>query len=125
MLNFVINTKEKLKEKTDLLNMLNEIQIAAEISGSAPEDKDIHKHDIKYRKLKWKIEPLNSNSKEYKELIKSLDIDHSSTNWLKFEWIEIFKLWTEGESEKFKMDIGNRKLLWHGSNFSNWGGILS
>ena len=44
---------------------------------------------------------------------------------MKIKWLEIFKLWREGEAEKFKKDIGNRKLLWHGSTFSNWWRILN
>lgn len=39
--------------------------------------------------------------------------------------LEVFKISRQGESKKFKKKIGNRKLLWHGSTFSNWGGILS
>lgn len=38
---------------------------------------------------------------------------------------EIFKIEREGEKDRFNAKLGNSKLLWHGSRFSNWGGILS
>ena len=126
MSNFIINTKDKLKEKLDLIDSLRDIRITAEITDAVDKDKDkTHELDLKYTKLNWKIEPLDPSSKEYQTLVQTLDINHSSTDYPKIKWLEIFKLWREGEAEKFKKDIGNRKLLWHGSTFSNWGGILS
>ena len=122
---FVINTKEKLKDKLALVYSLKEIQIASEIARSLKSKDSLHSHDIKYNNLKWKIEPLSPKSKEYKTLSEAIDIDHSSTNSFKVTIQEIFKIWREGESEKFKSEIGNKTLLWHGSNFVNWGGILS
>lgn len=35
------------------------------------------------------------------------------------------KLNRHGDKERFKFDIGNRYLLWHGSRNSNYIGILS
>ena len=40
--------------------------------------------------------------------------------------LDLFKLKREGEDARFNpKKIGNKKLLWHGSRFSNFGGILS
>ena len=39
--------------------------------------------------------------------------------------IDAFKIEREGEAAKFDKKIGNRQLLWHGSRFSNFAGILS
>ena len=47
------------------------------------------------------------------------------THGMKIKVIDMFKVARHGESDKFKTEIGNRKLLWHGSRFSNFGGILS
>ena len=126
MCHFIINTKDKLKEKLDLIDSLSDIRITAEITDAVDKDKDkTHELDLKYKKLNWKIEPLDPKSKEYQTLVQTLDINHSSTGRWKIKWLEIFKLWREGEAKKFKKHIGNRKLLWHGSTFSNLGGILS
>ena len=46
----------------------------------------------------------------------------SNTN---YKVLDIFKVNRDGEEKRYKKKIGNRKLLWHGSTFSNWGGILS
>jgi Poly(ADP-ribose) polymerase catalytic domain. len=37
----------------------------------------------------------------------------------------VFEVIKHGEDENFKADIGNRRLLWHGSRLTNWHGILS
>ena len=39
--------------------------------------------------------------------------------------LNIFKLWREGEEEKLKrLNLGNHKLLWHGSGMANFMSIL-
>lgn len=38
---------------------------------------------------------------------------------------DIFEVDREGEEQRFKKDIGNNWLLWHGSRVSNYVGILS
>lgn len=126
MSKFVIDTKEKLKEKLNLVDTLSDIQITAEITSTVEETGgDLHELDAKYKMLKCKIEPLSSTTNEYKTLLKTIDINHSTTSYPKVKVLEIFKLDRDGEAKKYKKNIGNRKLLWHGSTFSNWGGILS
>lgn len=40
--------------------------------------------------------------------------------------LDLFKVKRNGEVDKYNpRKIGNKKLLWHGSRFSNFGGILS
>ena len=39
--------------------------------------------------------------------------------------LNIFKLWREGEEERMKrLNLGNHKLLWHGSGVANFMSIL-
>jgi len=38
---------------------------------------------------------------------------------------DVFEITREGEDERFKKDIHNRQLLWHGSRLTNFVGILS
>lgn len=41
--------------------------------------------------------------------------------------LQVFEVAREGESERYEpqKNLGNRRLLWHGSRTSNFGGILS
>lgn len=126
MSNFIINSKDKLKEKLELVQALGDIQIAAEIINKCDEeDDDTNELDARYKKMKCSIEVLDPKCKEYSDLVKCVETTHGSTHHFGIKPIEIFKIKREGEEERFNTKIGNRKLLWHGSRFSNWGGILS
>jgi poly [ADP-ribose] polymerase len=126
MSNFIINTTDKLKDKIDLVTTLGDIQIAFEIANEVKdEDDDTNELDAKYNKMKCSIEHLDENCKEYDDLIKTITTTHGETHHFKVKPLEIFKIKRQGEEENFNEKIGNRQLLWHGSRFSNWGGILS
>lgn len=126
MSNFIIDSKEKLKEKLELVQTLGDIQIAAEIANKVDDlDDDLNELDAKYKMMKCSIESMDKNSKEFKDLLKTVDTTHGSTHHFKIKVEEIFKINREGEEARFNKKVGNRKLLWHGSRFSNWGGILS
>lgn len=80
--------------------------------------------DQKYAKLNCKITPINENSAKFKFL--SDNINYSNANTHKpHKCLEIFEVERKGEKEKFKSKIGNEHLLWHGSGYYNFGGILS
>ena len=126
MSNFIINTKDKLKEKLELVQALGDIQIAAEIINKCDEENDdTNELDARYKQMHWTIEPLDPKTQEYKDLLKWVETTHGSTHHFGIKTTEIFKIVREGEKDRFNEKIGNRKLLWHGSRFSNWGGILS
>jgi len=44
---------------------------------------------------------------------------------VKVEIFDIYRIDREGESKKYKKNIGNEYLLWHGSRLTNFVGILS
>ena len=126
MRNFIINTSQMLKDKLDLVQSLSDIQIAAEIVNEIEnEDDDMNELDAKYKKMKCKITPIDESDPHYDTLIKTITTTHGQTHYCNIEPLQLFKIEREGEHSKFKSDIGNRKLLWHGSRFSNFGGILS
>ncbi|CAI2362094.1 unnamed protein product [Moneuplotes crassus] len=123
---FVINTKEKLKDKLELVEALGDIQIAAEIMNDANKDNsDKNELDAKYDMMKCKIVPLDKDHQDYDNLVKTITSTHGSTHYFNVKPLEIFKIEREGEEERFNQALSNKKLLWHGSRFSNWGGILS
>ena len=122
MSNFILDTEAKLKEKLELVDSLSDIRIAAEIVNQVEdEDTDQNELDSKYKKMKCKIEPMTGKEKNYQNLIDT--IQKLGVKYLNI--LDVFKIEREGEHKKFKKDLGNLKLLWHGSRFSNWGGILS
>lgn len=127
MSNFVINTFDKLKEKLDLMDSLCDIRITAKISDSAVNhNQDEDELDVKYKKLKCLIEPLNPTSEEYKVLAKSLKVDKTESQKQKVKILEIFKLSKNKEEVKQEKKSDNkREVMWHGASFSRWGGILS
>ena len=50
----------------------------------------------------------------------------NTREWYKLKIIDCFELEREGEASIFNPDkLSNKKLLWHGSRFSNFVGILS
>lgn len=50
---------------------------------------------------------------------------HAPTHEFSLKIIDVLRLDRQGESEKFRADIPNHYLLWHGSRTSNFAGILS
>ena len=53
-------------------------------------------------------------------------LDNSSRYCQSLKVIDMFSLERDGEKQKFNpKKIGNRKLLWHGSPFSNFVGIIT
>lgn len=39
--------------------------------------------------------------------------------------VDVFNVDRQGETQRFRKDIGNHQLLWHGSRTTNYCGILS
>jgi len=39
--------------------------------------------------------------------------------------LDIFEIERQGEDDRFRDDIPNKMLLWHGSRLTNWVGIIS
>uniref|UniRef100_A0A7E4VHP3 Poly [ADP-ribose] polymerase n=1 Tax=Panagrellus redivivus TaxID=6233 RepID=A0A7E4VHP3_PANRE len=124
-----IRTLDELKRELELLEMLTEIEAAVSnmnevVAEAAPEKKNVL--DDIYGRLKCDLEPLDTDSERYQlissYLFKTHAPNHDSyTMQLK----SVFAVDKHGESERFKADLGNRMLLWHGSRLTNWHGILT
>lgn len=71
------------------------------------------------------LQPLDKNAAEFDIITKYVKNTHAQTHDLSLEIIDIIKVDRRGESERFRADIGNVQLLWHGSPLSNYIGILS
>ena len=143
MSNFIIDTLEKVKEKIDMISVLSDMKITLKILESVgkekseeeyenEEEKQIHDY---YKQLKCDIRSISPSEEIYSILNKYLtakmdkkDSDgfgsyYSYRNRLSL--VKAFELKRHGEEEKFKKELGNKKLLWHGSRITNFVGILS
>ena len=143
MSNFIIDTLEKVKEKIDMISVLSDMKITLKILESVgkekseeeyenEEEKQIHDY---YKQLKCDIRSISPSEEIYSILNKYLtakmdkkDSDgfgsyYSYRNRLSL--VKAFELKRHGEEEKFKKELANKKLLWHGSRITNFVGILS
>jgi poly [ADP-ribose] polymerase len=124
MSNFIINTKEKLKEKIEMLESLTDMKIATTILEQA--QTNLSPSDEHYLKLKCGLKPVNKQDPLFQLLETYLTNTHAAThNNYSLTVLDIFEVDKEGEEEKFRNDIHNKMLLWHGSRLTNWVGILS
>ncbi|KAL3086629.1 hypothetical protein niasHT_037755 [Heterodera trifolii] len=122
----ILDNLNVLKEKCGMLDNLLEIEIAYNLLKSEekePKDKDAF--DLHYEKLNCKMEILEQNSQEFSLIKKYVEVGHAPTHGVQLEIINVLKIERELEMKRFKRDIGNLHLLWHGSRLSNYVGILS
>lgn len=89
--------------------------------------------DKRFKELNMEeITPLHHDSNEFKALGEYLISTSGATHFLKYDVKEIFRISRNGEHDRFegakalegKVE-SSRKLLWHGSRTTNFGGILS
>eukprot|EP01022_Parablepharisma_sp_SALTPOND_P023167 TRINITY_DN480_c0_g1_i2.p1 TRINITY_DN480_c0_g1~~TRINITY_DN480_c0_g1_i2.p1 ORF type:complete len:963 (-),score=64.22 TRINITY_DN480_c0_g1_i2:10195-13083(-) len=125
MSQFVINTKQRLKEKLDMVQALGDIEIATRLLEETGRS-GIAEVDNNYEKLKCKIVALEENSEDYKLIDKYIKTTHAATHSsYTLELESAYKINREGEDKRYKKDLGNEMLLWHGSRLTNFAGILS
>ena len=93
------------------------------------DDKKPSIEDENYQKLNCKIETLKPGSDAYNMVKKYLDNTKGGGggwNSNRLELIDAFKIESPGEAGRYNPNgYGNKMLLWHGSRFSNFVGILS
>merc|ERR1740131_420319 len=120
----LIKTKEEVKSKLQLLEALSDIQVALKLLSDVSSSDGENPVDRSYAKLDIDITPVAVGT-ERKLVEESIQSTHASTHSLySMQVEELFALDKGRESKDFK-DLGNRKLLFHGSRLSNWAGILS
>ncbi|ONH93347.1 hypothetical protein PRUPE_8G227600 [Prunus persica] len=123
----VIRDEDDFKSKVKMLEALQDIEIASRLVGFDADTDD--SLDEKYRKLRCDIDPIPHDSEDFQLIKKYLLTTHAPTHtdW-SLELEEVFALEREGEFDKFapyRKKLNNRMLLWHGSRFTNFVGILS
>ncbi|KAL6871445.1 hypothetical protein ACP4OV_014274 [Aristida adscensionis] len=123
----IIRDEDDLMVKVKMLEALQDIEIASKLVGfDSDSDESL---DDKYKKLNCDITPLPHDSEDYKLVERYLLNTHAPTHkdW-SLELEEVFCLDRYGELNKYsryKNNLHNKMLLWHGSRLTNFVGILS
>jgi len=110
----IINTAEVIQQKRDMLAVLGDIKMACTLTENVkPSDK--HQYDINYELLDTDLTVLDHFEKEYQMIVNYLD---STKDRAHLQLIEAFKINRHPEPERFREHegVGNRRLLWHGTN---------
>ncbi|CAF1222119.1 unnamed protein product, partial [Didymodactylos carnosus] len=114
-----LNDQKILREKMDLCQMLQDMLTVNEMTCWNTKASI----EAKYRSLKCYINTVDKDTFEYKKISEMI---YSTTNINEQVIIHnIFDLTRQTERINFKSNVHNQSLLFHGSKYSNFLGILS
>jgi poly [ADP-ribose] polymerase len=119
-----------------MLDTLSDMEVASSImkttTGKACDADSVNLLDKRFADLGMaEMTPLDPDSTEYRELAKYLIESSGQTHHLRYRLQDIFRIERQGENQRFetsrfaKLKDKDRRLLWHGSRTTNFGGILS
>lgn len=122
-----------LKMEVDLLDSLSDMKDASNImkKDTSKDAERINVLDQQFRGLNMKeMSPLKHESSEFSELKEYLMETKGDTHSVEYQVDQIFRIEREGETDRFEKSPyagppRDRRLLWHGSRCTNFGGILS
>lgn len=124
-----IDSLDLLQKKFDMLNVLNDIEIALgmqqkESKSSKEQTLLPNPADENYQKLGARLEWVDPNTKEF-DLIETY-MQNTSAAHYKLKLIDVFRVDRRGEPERFSAHdhLTERKLLWHGTNVAVVAAIL-
>ncbi len=124
-----INTPALLKAKMQMIESLDEIQIAAKVLKDSEGIHDVNPIDVQYDSLKCNIQHMDPSDEMYSLISEYLKTTHAPTHsGYKLNIQEVYRLHKPEERANFAQvgeKIGNLQLLWHGSRLTNYVGILS
>lgn len=124
----VIQNPGLLKKEIELLESLGGMKDASMVMQIKQIEK-MNMLDKQYRGLGMdEMTPLSQNSEEFVQLKSYLMDTRGATHTANYQVAQIFRIERQGEKERFDAMHGaprNRRLLWHGSRCTNFGGILS
>jgi len=124
-----IKTADMIKEKAQMLTTLVDIEIAQRLMRQSDPAAELNMNptDIKYRKLRTKISPLEAYQQEYAIIQRMVENTQSDEFPYSIELEGVFEVDREGEEDRFTpfAKMPHHRLLWHGSRMTNYIGILS
>lgn len=128
----VITDITTLKKEVDMLDSLGDMKEAAELMKKNVNDLEkINALDRQFQGLGLEeMSVLDPFGTEYKELSSYLVNTRGATHGVKYTVENIFRIERQGETARFDSSPfakikSDRRLLWHGSRATNFGGILS
>lgn len=121
-----------LKREIDLMDSLTALKDADQIIKLENEDIDpIHPLDSRFKGLGMReMTPVAPSTQEFDEISQYLVKTCGQTHSVDYEVRDIFRIERNGEMDRFENSNfakikSDRRLLWHGSRATNYGGILS
>ncbi|KAF4975387.1 hypothetical protein FZEAL_7817 [Fusarium zealandicum] len=128
----VIRDNGLLKKEIELLESLSDMKDAADIMKIDRKTMGtVHPLDRQFLGLGLEeMSPLDHKSNEFSHLEKYLNGSRGATHNMSYEIKDIFRIERQGETKRFNNSQyakiqSDRRLLWHGSRCTNFGGILS
>ncbi|CAJ2513489.1 Uu.00g016080.m01.CDS01 [Anthostomella pinea] len=124
----VMQNQSMLKQEIELLESLGDMKDAALLMKT--EQKDVvNMLDRQFKGLGMnEMTPLSNNSQEFLQLREYLMETRGATHNANYQVSQIFRIERQDELKRFEAAHGtprDRRLLWHGSRATNFGGILS
>ncbi|KAI0171974.1 PARP-domain-containing protein [Hypoxylon sp. FL1284] len=123
----VIRDLTLLKREIELLESLGGMKDASLVMKT--EEMEMNMLDRQFRGLGMQeMTPLSKTSDEFKQLHDYLMQTKGATHTVNYQVSQIFRIERKGEKARFEAAHTApraRKLLWHGSRCTNFGGILS
>ncbi|OHW98329.1 PARP-like domain-containing protein [Colletotrichum incanum] len=127
----VIRSGDMLKKEVDLLDSLSDMKVASDLMKVDRKVYDVHPADRQYQGLGMdEMTPIDPKSSEFTLLSEYLQGSKGATHHINYKVEDIFRIERQGELERFEKSEfssikSDRRLLWHGSRVTNYGGILS
>ena len=131
-----IDNNEILRKEVSLLDTLTDMGVANTImKADGDKDKEAESVNVLDKRFQGlgmdEMTVLDHKSSEYQALQKYLIESSGSSHGIRYRLEDIFRINRSGEAERFeksdfaKMKKSDKRLLWHGSRTTNYGGILS
>ncbi|KAK5173936.1 uncharacterized protein LTR77_002617 [Saxophila tyrrhenica] len=125
----VIRTMELLKREIELLESLTDLKEADAIIKDKG-DRDVHPLDSRFKGLGMQeMTALEPDSAEFSGVSEYLLKTCGFTHTVNYHVLDIFRIQRADEEDRFLKSqfskvSSDRRLLWHGSRATNYGGIL-
>ncbi|OAA41672.1 poly polymerase 2 ADP-ribosyltransferase 2 [Metarhizium rileyi] len=128
----IINTEAHLQKEIELLESLSDMKDASNIMKiDRSKARTVHPMDSHFQGLGMEeMTPLDHSSSEFHHLQSYLNGSKGSTHGIDYKVHNIFRIRRTGEDKRyndspFTKIPSDKRLLWHGSRCTNYGGILS
>lgn len=122
-----ISTEEQLKQKIEMLESLEQIKLTTRIKDGIDECDNVNSMAKKYSGLNTRIASIDPNTETYRIVQDYLQKGHAPTHKTPIHIENLYSLEKEDLNEEIYNpdNLGNKKLLWHGSRLINFTSIQS